>query len=100
MIRKVFIAPFVFLIRLYQFTFSFFLGHHCRYLPTCSHYTIESLKLHGLWVGSWVSLSRLLRCGPWGGSGYDPVPLEFGKNAVWYKPWIYCNWKKIKDLKN
>ncbi|MDR0206480.1 MAG: membrane protein insertion efficiency factor YidD [Bacteroidales bacterium] len=62
------------LIRLYQFTLSPFLGRQCRFIPTCSHYGIEALQKHGAMKGSWLTLKRILRCNPWGGSGYDPVP--------------------------
>lgn len=46
----------------------------CRYLPTCSAYAIEALERHGAWRGSWLALRRVLRCHPWGGHGFDPVP--------------------------
>ncbi|MSS71047.1 MAG: membrane protein insertion efficiency factor YidD [Candidatus Latescibacteria bacterium] len=46
----------------------------CRFLPTCSAYALESLQRHGAARGSYLSLRRLLRCHPWGGSGHDPVP--------------------------
>ncbi|MCE5206147.1 MAG: membrane protein insertion efficiency factor YidD [Porphyromonadaceae bacterium] len=46
----------------------------CRYTPTCSQYTIEALKSHGPFRGSYLSIKRILSCNPWGGSGYDPVP--------------------------
>jgi putative membrane protein insertion efficiency factor len=46
----------------------------CRHDPTCSHYAIEALRLHGALRGGWLALRRLLRCHPWGTHGYDPVP--------------------------
>lgn len=46
----------------------------CRYTPTCSEYAIISLKRYGVFKGSFISIKRILRCAPWGGSGYDPVP--------------------------
>ncbi len=46
----------------------------CRYLPTCSAYAIEAVEKHGAIKGGWLAAKRLLRCHPWGGSGYDPVP--------------------------
>ena len=50
------------------------LGPNCRFDPTCSEYAIEALETHGAWRGSLLTLRRLSRCHPWGGSGYDPVP--------------------------
>ena len=48
----------------------------CRFTPTCSHYAVEALKLHGAVRGAWLALKRICRCQPWGGCGYDPVPLK------------------------
>ena len=46
----------------------------CRYTPTCSEYAIQALRKQGPLRGLWLALRRILRCHPWGGSGYDPVP--------------------------
>ena len=62
------------LIRLYQLGLSPLIGPCCRYLPTCSDYAAEAIHSHGALSGSVLALRRLLRCHPWGGSGYDPVP--------------------------
>jgi hypothetical protein len=62
------------LIRAYQLIVSPLLQPSCRYLPSCSDYAAEAIVRHGALVGSWLALRRLLRCHPWGGSGYDPVP--------------------------
>ena len=64
----------IFLIKIYQWTLSPFIGRACRYTPTCSNYGIEALKKHGPFKGSWLTLKRVLSCNPWGGRGYDPVP--------------------------
>ena len=62
------------LIRLYQLFVSPLLPPGCRYLPTCSAYAAEAIARHGAVQGGWLALRRLLRCHPWGGSGFDPVP--------------------------
>lgn len=46
----------------------------CRFTPTCSRYAIEAVMRHGIIKGGWLTVCRLCRCHPWGGSGYDPVP--------------------------
>ena len=46
----------------------------CRFAPSCSEYAIEALQWHGAIRGGWLAAKRLLRCHPWGGHGYDPVP--------------------------
>jgi len=57
-------------------------GSGCRFEPSCSCYAKTALGRHGLWRGGWLAMRRLIRCHPWGGSGYDPVPRspmsEFG----------------------
>ena len=62
------------LIRLYQLVVSPYLPASCRYAPSCSHYAAQALSRHGLVIGTGLSLYRLVRCVPWGGSGFDPVP--------------------------
>lgn len=74
MLKEILIFPFVFLVRFYQVVISPLTPAACRYSPTCSHYTLESLKIHGLWQGGWLSIKRIVSCHPWGGQGYDPVP--------------------------
>lgn len=46
----------------------------CRYAPSCSEYAIQAIRKYGAIKGSWLGFKRLMRCHPWGGSGYDPVP--------------------------
>lgn len=64
------------LIRTYQWVISPLLGPRCRFHPTCSHYAIEALEVHGSLRGSWLTLKRLGRCHPFCEGGYDPVPLN------------------------
>jgi hypothetical protein len=62
------------LIRGYRAGISPMLRQSCRYTPTCSAYAEEAVGRYGAAKGSWLALRRLLRCHPWGGTGYDPVP--------------------------
>lgn len=65
---------FVAAIRLYQWFISPLIGPSCRYMPSCSEYAREALIEHGPLAGAWLAVRRLLRCHPWGGEGWDPVP--------------------------
>jgi len=76
MLKRILTYPFILLIRLYQSLISPLFPSTCRYDPTCSHYTIEALKVHGLIKGSWLAIKRIGSCHPWGGDGYDPVPKK------------------------
>ncbi|PIR39213.1 MAG: membrane protein insertion efficiency factor YidD [Alphaproteobacteria bacterium CG11_big_fil_rev_8_21_14_0_20_39_49] len=62
------------IIKLYKIVISPFLPRACRYLPTCSEYSAEALKTHGIIRGGYLSIKRILSCHPWGKHGYDPVP--------------------------
>ena len=64
------------LIRFYQGAISPYLGQRCRYMPTCSAYTIEAIEEWGVLKGSWLGIKRISRCHPFGGHGYDPVPKK------------------------
>ena len=64
----------VLLVRFYQGAISPHFPPVCRYTPTCSQYAVEALTRHGALKGGWLALRRIMRCHPWGGSGYDPVP--------------------------
>ena len=61
-------------IRFYQICISPLLGPSCRFTPTCSEYAKQAILKHGPIKGLGLAIWRLLRCNPWGGSGYDPVP--------------------------
>lgn len=77
--KKIGIAPFIFLVKLYQYLISPLLPKSCRFKPTCSSYAIEALQVHGLWKGIGLTARRISKCHPWGETGYDPVPP---KNAA------------------
>jgi putative membrane protein insertion efficiency factor len=62
------------LVRSYQWAISPWLGPRCRFDPTCSSYAITAIERFGALRGGWLALKRILRCHPWGGTGYDPVP--------------------------
>ena len=69
MIKLFFIIP----IKIYQLLLSPFIGKSCRFEPTCSTYSIETINRYGIIKGVSLSLKRILKCHPWGDSGYDPV---------------------------
>jgi len=62
------------LVHIYRWVISPLLGPRCRFMPSCSEYALDALSKHGAVGGSWLTLKRILRCHPWGGSGWDPVP--------------------------
>ncbi|WP_151815641.1 membrane protein insertion efficiency factor YidD [Acinetobacter soli] len=64
------------LIRFYQIAISPMLGPRCRYIPTCSQYSLEAIHTHGAVKGTGLAIRRICRCHPWGRSGYDPVPSK------------------------
>lgn len=61
-------------VRVYSCLISPMLPPTCRYVPTCSQYALDALRMHGGLAGGWLALRRIGRCHPWGGSGFDPVP--------------------------
>mgnify|MGYP006247361573 FL=1 len=80
MINKYISFPLILMIRLYQLFISPLLGQNCRYLPTCSEYSVKSLKEHGLFRGSILSIKRISKCHPLGSHGFDPVPKKTDLN--------------------
>jgi hypothetical protein len=68
--------PLLGLVWLYRKGISPLLGTNCRFEPSCSAYAEQALREYGGFKGSWLSLRRITRCHPWGGSGYDPVPVR------------------------
>lgn len=74
MFKRLITYPFIWLVRFYQVAISPLKPPTCRFSPTCSTYTIEALRKYGLLKGGALALKRIMRCHPWGGKGYDPVP--------------------------
>jgi putative membrane protein insertion efficiency factor len=72
--KRILSFPFILLIKIYQWGISPFLPSSCRFTPSCSQYGLEAFRKYGPVKGFWLTAKRLLRCHPWGGSGYDPVP--------------------------
>jgi putative membrane protein insertion efficiency factor len=66
--------PLILLARIWQIGPSRLIPPTCRYHPSCSAYAIEAWTRYGAFKGSWLAAKRLLRCHPWGGCGFDPVP--------------------------
>jgi len=74
-LKKMIVFPFIVLIRFYQYVLSPWLGvNKCRFIPTCSHYSIEAIQKYGPVKGIYLGMKRLSKCRPGGGHGYDPVP--------------------------
>jgi len=78
-LNNLLIVPVIMVIKAYQLLLSPILKTNCRFLPTCSEYSIAALKEQGLLKGSYYSLKRILKCHPLGGYGYDPVPKKINK---------------------
>lgn len=76
MLKKIIAAPFILLVKLYQWLISPLLPQSCRYTPTCSSYAIEAIREWGVLKGLWLALKRISSCHPWGGCGHDPVPKK------------------------
>lgn len=74
LLKKLLGSLFILLIRIYQGAISPYLMPACRYSPSCSAYGVEAIRKYGPFKGGWLTLKRLSRCHPWGGSGWDPVP--------------------------
>ena len=69
MIKRFFIG----LVKGYQYLISPLLGQNCRYTPTCSEYSIQAIEKYGIFKGFWLSIKRISKCHPRGGSGHDPL---------------------------
>jgi len=74
LINKLFSKLLIGIILVYKKAISPYLPPSCRYTPTCSVYGIEAIRKYGPFKGSWLTIKRISRCHPFGGSGFDPVP--------------------------
>ncbi|MCX7862445.1 MAG: membrane protein insertion efficiency factor YidD [Bacteroidales bacterium] len=74
MIQKIISSIMLAVIKIYNYIISPVLPNACRYYPTCSKYATDAIKKYGPFKGGWLAIKRIVRCNPWGGSGYDPVP--------------------------
>lgn len=73
-IKKAAAFPLIVAVKFYQLCISPFTMSSCRYTPTCSEYALQAIRRYGPLKGSWLAVRRIMRCHPWGGHGYDPVP--------------------------
>tara|TARA_B100001057_G_scaffold486175_1_gene566926 strand:+ start:5196 stop:5435 length:240 start_codon:yes stop_codon:yes gene_type:complete len=77
---NIFTSTLIKIIKCYKFLISPLLGNTCRYLPTCSEYSIDALKNYGFFKGIFLSIKRILTCHPWGKGGFDPLKKKLGEN--------------------
>ncbi len=63
----------------YRYLISPLMPPRCRFAPTCSEYALDAIAMHGAGRGLWLALRRVVRCHPWGGDGFDPVPPHGAK---------------------
>ena len=78
-LNNLLILPMIIIIKAYQVLISPILKTNCRYLPTCSEYSITAFKEYGLLKGFYFTIKRIIRCHPFGSHGYDPVPKKLNK---------------------
>ena len=79
-LSKIAVVPFVALLKIYKTLVSPWLGHCCRYNPSCADYSIACFKVHGVFKGTYLSIKRVIRCHPFADSGSDPVPEKVDTN--------------------
>ena len=73
-LRRLLVMLLILPIRFYQTSISPLTPPSCRFTPSCSEYARQAIIKHGPFKGLYLAIWRILRCNPWGGSGYDPVP--------------------------
>jgi len=75
-LKSLLLKSLLFLLHIYRYAISPWLGNRCRFFPSCSEYAITALNEYGILKGLWLTLRRLLRCHPFHPGGYDPVPFN------------------------
>lgn len=78
-LRSIIVFIPILLIKIYQILLSPLIGQNCRFHPTCSAYAISAIEEHGVIIGSWLSIKRILKCHPLHPGGIDPVPPKTNK---------------------
>ena len=78
-------------VHIYRWTLRPLVSWECRHLPTCSEYALQAIDRNGAWRGSWLALSRISRCHPWGTHGFDPAP-DITRERHRLTPWRYGRW--------
>jgi len=74
-------------IHVYRYLLSPWIGNQCRFYPTCSHYSETALNRYGFFIGSYLTLRRLIKCHPWHEGGLDPVPeLKYARCSHFHSP--------------
>ncbi|SRR5579883_1807815 len=81
-------------IHIYRYMVSPLIGPRCRHFPSCSQYALDAIELNGAWTGGWLALGRIMRCHPWGTSGYDPAPDLRDAGIPFWAPWRYFRYRK------
>ncbi|MBJ7543429.1 membrane protein insertion efficiency factor YidD [Rhodomicrobium udaipurense] len=83
-------------IYVYRYGISPIIGPRCRHLPTCSQYALDAIDVNGAWLGGWLTLGRILRCHPWGSSGYDPAPDLRAEKIPFWAPWRVWRYRRAR----
>ncbi|MFT4079795.1 membrane protein insertion efficiency factor YidD [Rhodomicrobium sp.] len=78
----------------YRYAISPIIGPRCRHMPTCSQYALDAIDKNGAWFGGWLTIGRILRCHPWGSSGYDPAPDLRTQGIPFWAPWRVWRYRR------
>lgn len=84
LIKKLIQFILIALVRFYQVAISPYFPSSCRYNPTCSHYAVKALQIHGPFKGFILAIRRIGKCHPWSEGGHDPVPPKIPQTTDWH----------------